>query len=186
MKAKTVIDAVISQKGNSMTTQVDAIHFNGGFFFGANNPIAYDFVCSREQFNALVDVMTTNYGRSSFKHLAIWKNEVAYTKEESIPVFSQAMCDAGEALIVGMRVIHLAVEKIVCLPADANSKYVLKSVNDMYSLALFHDIKGIDTRTDEEKAESDINNIVDSFMLSEDVLTAIKAGKIHGVKWSIK
>ena len=57
------------------------------------------------------------------------------------PVYSQAMVDAGVMPSVGMEVMHLSVKKVVMLPADSNSKYVLKSVNDFYSLALAHDIK---------------------------------------------
>ncbi len=82
----------------------------------------------------------------------------ALTPKPSQPVFTQAMADNGESPVVGMKVKHRSVNKLVMLPADAKSKYVLKSINDMYSLALLHDIKPIDTRTSKEKAIDDMYN----------------------------
>ena len=85
------------------------------------------------------------------------------------PVFTQSMTDNGELPQVGMKVKHLAVDKFVMLPADANSKYVLKSVNDMYSLALLHDIEPIDTRTDKEKAIDAIMESNPAFIRADDL-----------------
>ena len=101
---KTVRDAVISQKGNSMPTQVDAIHFNGGFFFGVNNPTAFDFVCSRKQFNAEVDHLASNMGRAT-QSRAEYKKEFEYMTTPTIqpnPEFTQAMADKGELPSAGM------------------------------------------------------------------------------------
>ena len=106
------------------------------------------------------------------------------------PVFTQAMADNGEPPVVGMKVKHLSVDKLVMLPADANSKYVLKSVDDMYSLALLHDIKPIDTRTNKAKAFDDkVEHLTNEGIVTYDnimlkiLIEKFIGSKIHCVKW---
>ena len=104
------------------------------------------------------------------------------------PVYSQAMVDAGVMPSAGMEVMHLSVKKVVMLLADSNSKYVLKSVNDFYSLALAHDIKPLDTRTDRQKTIDDIHKVDqrvhDEHDFNSAFLDAVINNEIHGITWS--
>jgi len=125
----------------------------------------WDFVCNESEFNKCVEEMTN------------MNIKLIYTKE---------MVDAGVMPSVGMEVMHLAVKKVVMLPADLNSKYVLNSVNDFYSLALIHDIKPLDTRTDKEKALDGLSWNGEGLTAKACVLALdlIMSGKVHGVTFT--
>ena len=122
---KTVIDAVNELKGdinNIYGGHIGTMYINASYdkkHLSASNGHP-EIICTISDFNKCVEEMTN----MNIK-----------------PVYTQAMVDAGEPPNVGMEVMHLSVKKVVMLLADSNSKYVLKSVNDFYSLALAHDIK---------------------------------------------
>ena len=107
-------------------------------------------------------------------------------------IYTKEMVDAGVMPSVGMEVMHLSVKKVVMLLADSNSKYALKSVNDFYSLALAHDIKPLDTRTDKEKAfdkflDDNYNSTKEEFCKSQsdrDFIEGLELAFNHGVTWS--
>ncbi len=82
-------------------------------------------------------------------------------KEESIPVYTQAMCDAGEKPSVGMKILAMYTDTskdnagILLYISDTN--FIVDHVGGevCYKRNTWL-IKGIDTRTDEEKAIDDL------------------------------
>jgi len=118
-------------------------------------------------------------------------------KPESKPVYTQAMCDAGELPSVGVE-CHIdgtGVIYIIVLTKDSEGDLILtpKEGDKYWQRSNVKYIKPVDTRTDEEKA---LDGLMDSYWddsnerpnehspICFDVLKAIKAGKIHGVTWS--
>jgi len=205
---KTVVDAVNEYEGvapvpcyteNKEQIIMALINFDGYLAGdlttgdGVRNNEFWKVICTREEFNKCVEEMADNgmsITYSKYKDNYI-NNTGGMTNMNTKPVYTQAMADDGVMPSVGMEVMHLSVKKVVMLLADSNSKYVLKSVNDFYSLALRHDIKPLDTRTDTEKAIDNILALVAAtpFKCKEQskvILNEIKAGKVHGVTWSGK
>ena len=192
---KTIIDAVNYFKGE-YTYDSNFLYFDENGFFGSHKDYSVDennyYICSREEFNQCVKEMMTNFNTSPTysEYSGMLKVATELAEKHKQSVFTKEMQDAGKLPEVGMKVKHLAVDKFVMLTADANSKYVLKSVNDMYSLALLHDIEAIDNRTDKEKAMDDMwdsYRTCDKSALRPQIVVklieAIKSGKVHGVKW---
>ena len=96
------------------------------------------------------------------------------------------MFDDNKLPVVGMLCKHKSVNKLVIAPLDFNNKIVLISIdNGIYSLAHCDDIEPIDSRTDTKKFVDDIAtfNKKELAWTHTSLSSAIKAGKIHAVKW---
>tara|TARA_R110002111_G_scaffold44030_8_gene80261 strand:+ start:4914 stop:5510 length:597 start_codon:yes stop_codon:yes gene_type:complete len=173
-KLKTVWDAIIYYGGSNFVngkreqhhTHVISIHNTEKIGTAYASDIGMNaIICGIKTYNQCIDDMSTNYGRSSLKHLAIWQAGLKESKEalDSIVnkslVYTQEMADNGELPSVGMICKHLGVEKKVTAPLDVNNKMVLTSVaNGIYSLAHCNDIYPIYTRTKKERAIDEIES----------------------------
>jgi len=101
------------------------------------------------------------------------------------------MADNGELPSVGMECVfkHTSwsdyVKAIVLAVTD--EYLILKEVDSSHEQH-YHlkdiSLKPIDTRTDEEKAIEDLECLFYKASPTEEILNAIKAGKIHNVTWS--
>ncbi len=116
-KLKTVWDAVIYYGGSNFVngkheqhhTHVISIHNTEKIGTAYAPDIGMNtIICGIKTYNQCIDDMSTNYGRSSLKHLAIWQAGLKESKEalDSIVnkplVYTQEMADNGELPSVGM------------------------------------------------------------------------------------
>jgi len=106
---------------------------------------------------------------------------------ESKPVYTQAMCDAGELPPVGSEFMHKG-EKVECISTSDEEGGVVTFLNDARNIECCWNndtwVRAIDTRTDEQKC---VDNMMYAYRKGEsmaDVLSEIKKGYIHGVTWS--
>ncbi len=130
---KTAIDAVNHYKGNSITQQVDAIHFNGGFFHGANNPDAVDFVCSFDEYTDLVYELCINFGRISLKNLRTWQKSKNIIES---PIYTKAMANHNVLPLVGMKFR----DGFIVTEPDSHGMYVTL-ISGVYIIKSLPDIK---------------------------------------------
>ena len=96
---KTVIDVVKRYRGNTLNSNIDAIHFNGGFFPAVNNADAHDFVCSFSEYHSLVDELSTNYGRCDISFSEHCSNEAV--RLQAKPVQAKTVEHNGSVYQVG-------------------------------------------------------------------------------------
>ena len=158
------------------------------------------------EFNALVEDMSlgldvnsvTKYKFSEYLHepKSLLEKE---TKPDYKPlVYTQEMVDNGELPIVGMEFMGKGYAhneytkmwfKLEALGIYSGS-VIAESCSEANEVQLYSEIKPIDNRTDEEKANDDILKLVSGLPTwrykSKAVVEAIKAGNIHGLKWSVE
>ena len=168
---KTVMDAVKYYRGNDLDYRIDAIHFNGAFFPGANTPAMHDFVCDTTQFNDLVSQLETNFGLVTTGHLRLWQRELKSQEARDInerfkeleqPVFTQAMADKNELPPIDSE--YLDEDNQLCKALFHFSSFVIGQMLDnppiqqypVFSTARNDRVSVIDTRTDKEKAIDEI------------------------------
>ena len=211
---KTVIDAVNYFKGywnSSCGTCLWYYKGNEKYIFG-NSAHGENLVCTEKEFNKCVEEMSNlvpvkpmtktqcENCNHYFKYRAediniacpncgdyIMPPKVKITAEPVKPIYTQAMCDKGEKVKVGMR---FTTETNLFYTAElVNDKSVCFTDEDGFLIGItINAPKPIDTRTDEEKAISDIKNYYcdhyDPLTAMEDIIfKGIKSGKFNGVKW---
>ena len=88
---KTVLDAVIDLSGYwSDNEEMVVVRFSSVWSFtDYMPPLERSKSFTRDEFNTLVDELSTNFGRSSFKHLAIWQAELKESKETKVDYTSE-------------------------------------------------------------------------------------------------
>ena len=108
--AKTRLDAVIEFKGEWKHKGDDGIYYrniagaNQYYYYGNDVPKHSEFICNQSQFNTYVDLLASNFGVDT-QDYEDYKSDWEYEQEikiKSKPVYTQAMCDAGELANVGM------------------------------------------------------------------------------------
>tara|TARA_R110000868_G_scaffold162439_1_gene393667 strand:+ start:16956 stop:17603 length:648 start_codon:yes stop_codon:yes gene_type:complete len=213
---KTIFDAVNELKGD----------LNNTYLFDINNDVylfhciidgdyvcspfetddTHEYICTRKDFNALVEEMTLGLDVNSVTHGDLYDyvnaNKTILEKETKPDykplVYTQEMVDNGELPIVGMEFMGKGYAhneytkmwfKLEALGIYSGS-VIAESCSEANEVQLYSEIKPIDNRTDEEKANDDILKLVSGLPTwrykSKAVVEAIKAGNIHGLKWSVE
>lgn len=181
-KLKTVWDAVIYYCGSNFVngkheqhhTHVISIHNTEKIGTAYASDIGMNaIICGIKTYNQCIDDMSSNYGRSSLKHLAIWQAGLKESKEalDSIVnkplIYTQEMYDNGESPSVGMECLFKMNGEYKAITVLYNSQEVMVfsytfdgvRVEDARVKSFNHiDIKPIDTRTKKEKAIDEIES----------------------------
>ena len=209
-KLKTVWDAVIYYGGSNFVngnheqyhTHVISIHNTEKIGTAYASDIGMNaIICGIKTYNQCIDDMSTNYGRSSLKHLAIWQAGLKESKEalDSIVkkplVYTQEMADNGELPSVGMECLIYNAELMNPEYEKATIDFVgchvivysSESCTERTCNLELVRFKPIDTRTKKEKAIDELrdfdNSICNDTEWYANFLQAIIDGKITGVKW---
>ena len=133
-----------------------------------------------------------NFARVDFEVISARRNT------ESIPVFSQAMCDAGELPSVGMECKYHDVSRDILVLIKYKSDWVIVFQQIEEGYAKHVEIsKPVDEvkfkpltppKTDEEKAiESMMDSFLDDSLIKRRIkrlFERIKNNEVHGVTWS--
>ena len=206
---KTIMDAVNELNAEWVYKDSISAYFrpaipcdSGYWYYGESKPFNDEHVCTLEEFSECVSECSFNFGKCSHAEFNAWLEATKqHYSEAEKPVFTQAMCDAGELPQVGSDVIyntntdgdvvgtvtHYKTKKSVtkgCSKADYRVFIHFKS-----NARLLCDIKPIDNRTPEDIALDDIagcRHVSKERESNRNILNAIKENKIHGVTWTGK
>tara|TARA_R110002033_G_scaffold45448_2_gene89016 strand:- start:1618 stop:2265 length:648 start_codon:yes stop_codon:yes gene_type:complete len=210
-KLKTVWDAVIYYGGSNFVNGKHEQHHTHVISIHNTEKIGTDYasdigmnaiICGIKTYNQCIDDMSTNYGRSSLKHLAIWQAGLKESKEaldiivKKPLVYTQEMADNGELPSVGMTCMYgdINTDNYILVEVMYISEWVIviKQVSDGYGkdveIAKHTDnanLKPIDTRTKKEKA---IDEYIQSQhhgleSLSQSIKTIMKSAFEAGTEW---
>ena len=141
-----------------------------------------DYVCFR-------NMPSLNVQNACYQYICTVEEFINYSKSVEVkPVYTKAMQDAGEQIKAGMKFRTEAGEYIAEL---VNGLSVCFTDEFGFFVAINISLaKGIDTRTDKEKAIDDLFNldelICNDIKWHENFLDGIIAGKITGVTWAGK
>mgnify|MGYP005823761137 CR=1 FL=1 len=159
-KLKTFLDAVIYYRGSNFVngkheqhhTHVISIHNTGKIGTAYASDIGMNaIICGIKTYNQCIDDMSTNYGRSSLKHLAIWQARLKESKEALDSIVNKPLVYTQEFRVTGghdpryqpCRVVYSGTKYTVLVNSDGRE--FSRKTSKL-------DIRDIDTRTKKEKA----------------------------------
>ena len=110
-----------------------------------------------------------------------------YLSKNFVKPFTQEMSDNGELPSVGMLAMVDGCKRTILLAADSEGDYVTMNDRGAYDFDGIHKIKPIDTRTDKEKLQGEINSIwnnsADKWRTIDTIVNSLVEDKLAGVKW---
>ena len=196
MITKTVMDAVNELNAEWVYKDSISAYFrpaipcdSGYWYYGESKPFNDEHVCTLEEFSECVSECSFNFGKCSHAEFNAWLEATKqHYSEAEKPIYTQAMFDNGELPSVGMLFLdnEISPDDPRTCEAIIGDKAIYCFNDDYAYFGVTADNCGpIDTRTDTKKFADDIAtfNKKELAWTHTSLSSAIKAGKIHAVKW---